>query len=153
MELQKVFGFEERFGHRYAKASMRLLDYPDEPLFEAMVMLDTLYAESPALGQSEQKNLFEALQEHYAEEEPDRRKRNALIRKDPYYNALQIKFAYAVTCHKAQGGQWPVVFVDQGYMPEENPDAGFYRWLYTAITRASSKLFLLNFNPKFLKVE
>lgn len=153
VELQKVFGFEERFGHRYAMASMRLLDYPDEPLFEAMVMLDTLYAASPALGQSEQKNLFDALQEYYAAEEPDRRKRNALIRKDPYYNALQIKFAYAVTCHKAQGGQWPVVFVDQGYRPEEKLDAGFYRWLYTAITRASSKLFLLNFNPKFLKVE
>ena len=78
-----------------------------------------------------------------------RRRRNALIRKDPYYNALQVKFAYAITCHKAQGGQWPVVFVDQGYLTEEMMDKSYYRWLYTAFTRASEKLYLLNFDDRF----
>ncbi|MBK9637707.1 MAG: ATP-binding domain-containing protein [Bacteroidetes bacterium] len=70
---------------------------------------------------------------------------------DPHYNALQVKFSYAITCHKAQGGQWPVVFVDQGYLTDEMLGVEYYRWLYTAFTRASSKLYLLNFNEKFLE--
>jgi len=91
------------------------------------------------------------LQDHYAAEEPDKRRRNALIRKDPYYNALQIKFAYAVTCHKSQGGQWPVVFVDQGYFTEDMLNIEYLRWLYTAITRASKKVYLLNFSDSFFQ--
>lgn len=96
-------------------------------------MLDTLSSEAPALVQTDQSKLYDALHVHYQEEEePDKRRRNALIKKDPHYNALQVKFAYAVTCHKAQGGQWPIVFVDQGYLTEEMLDKGYYRWLYTA---------------------
>ncbi|MBL7922851.1 MAG: AAA family ATPase [Bacteroidia bacterium] len=151
LEVLKVFHFEEKFGFRFAMADLRLPDFPKQPSFEAMILLDTLHAESPSLDQAGQSRLFESLHEHYAADEPDRKRRNALIRLDPYYNALQVKFAYAVTCHKAQGGQWPVVFVDQGYLGEESPGKEFYRWLYTAFTRASEKLYLLNFDPKFLK--
>ena len=73
----------------------------------------------------------------------------AYLKKSPYYNALQVKFSYAITCHKSQGGQWPVVFIDQGYLKEEAIDEGFVRWLYTAITRATEKVYLINFNEKF----
>jgi len=73
------------------------------------------------------------------------------LRKSPYYNALQVKFSYAVTCHKSQGGQWPVIFIDQGFIKEENIDRSFVRWLYTAITRASEKVYLINFNELFIK--
>lgn len=149
LEVLKVFNFEERFGFRFAMANLYLPDFPNDPPFEAMIMLDTLSSEAPALLQSDQKKLFDALHLFYEPDEPDRKRRNALIKIDPYYNALQVKFSYAVTCHKAQGGQWPVVFVDQGYLTEEMLDTGYYRWLYTAFTRASEKLFLLNFNEKF----
>jgi len=130
-------------------ASLYSPDYPNDPPFEAMMLLNTLSAEAPALSQPDQQKLFSALHEFYMEDEPDKRRRNALIKKDPYYNALQVKFSYAVTCHKAQGGQWPVVFVDQGYLTDEMVGPEYYRWLYTAFTRASEKLFLLNFDEKF----
>jgi len=151
LEVQKVYRFEEKFGFRYAMASLHLPDYPDEPKFEAMILLDTLYSESPALTTADQKKLFDTLHEFYSADEPDKRKRNALIKIDPYYNALQVKFSYAVTCHKAQGGQWPVVFVDQGYLTDEMLGLEYYRWLYTAFTRASLKLYLLNFSEQFLE--
>jgi exodeoxyribonuclease-5 len=128
---------------------LKYSDLPDDPPFEAMLLLDTLHAESPGLPREQQIQLSDALHAHYLPEEPDRKRRTALLRKDPYFNALHVKFAYAITCHKAQGGQWPVVFVDQGYLTEEQMDKAFYRWLYTAITRSSQELFLLNFNDKF----
>mgnify|MGYP000857479456 FL=1 len=149
LEVQKVFRHEERFGFRFAMALLESGDHPDQPAFEAMIMLNTLNTEAPALSPGDQKKLFDALHEYYSEEETDKKRRNALIRKDPYYNALQVKFAYAVTCHKAQGGQWPVVFVDQGYLTDEMVNNEYYRWLYTAFTRSSEKLFLLNFDDKF----
>ena len=151
LEVLKVFRFEERYGFRFAMASLRLPDYPDEPIFEAMILLDTLSSEAPALSTGDQRKLFDALHEYYEGDEPDKRKRNALIKIDPHYNALQVKFSYAITCHKAQGGQWPVVFVDQGYLTDEMLGVEYYRWLYTAFTRASSKLYLLNFSEKFLE--
>ena len=151
LEVLKTYHFEERFGFRFAMAILQSSDYPDQPPFEAMILLNTLSSESPSLSTPEQRKLFDALHEYYAEEEPDKKRRNALIKKDPYYNALQVKFAYAITCHKAQGGQWPVVFVDQGYLTEEMLNEEYYRWLYTAFTRASEKLFLLNFDPRFLE--
>lgn len=73
----------------------------------------------------------------------------AYLKKSPYYNALQVKFSYAITCHKSQGGQWPVVFIDQGFLKDEDMNEGFVRWLYTALTRATEKVFLINFNPRF----
>jgi exodeoxyribonuclease-5 len=100
------------------------------------------------LPYSEQQKLYESIAKDY-EDIPVKKDRMEAIKKDPYYNALQIKFAYAITCHTAQGGQWPLVFVDQGYMTDEMLNTEFMRWLYTAITRATQELYLVNFNDKF----
>ncbi|MCO6498784.1 MAG: ATP-binding domain-containing protein, partial [Vicingus serpentipes] len=104
--------------------------------------------DSPSLPSDQFRILYEAVSEEYAYE-PNRKKRNELIRKNPYYQALQVKFAYAVTCHKSQGGQWDAVFVDQGYLTEEMIDVAYLRWLYTAITRAKQELYLVNFSDVF----
>ena len=94
------------------------------------------------------KELYEAVSEDYSYEN-NRKKRNELIRQNPYYQALQVKFAYAITCHKSQGGQWDAVFVDQGYLTDEMINVEYLRWLYTAINRAKKELYLVNFNDKF----
>jgi exodeoxyribonuclease-5 len=107
-----------------------------------------LYAETPSLSGADSKRLFEAVQEDYSHFE-NKQIRMEEMKKDPYYNALQIKFAFAVTCHKAQGGQWPAVFIDQGYLTDEMLNAEFLRWLYTGITRSTNELFLVNFSDKF----
>src|SRR5690606_20779812 len=96
----------------------------------------------------DQQKLYQSIARDY-EDFPTKKDRMEAIKKDPYYNALQIKFAYAITCHKAQGGQWPLVFIDQGYMTDEMLTTAFLRWLYTGITRATKELFLVNFNEKF----
>lgn len=147
-EVMKIRRFEEMYGLRYATLEIRLLDYPDEPSFEAKVILDTLHSDSPALTRDQYRELFKQVSEDYADVD-SKVERRELIRKDPYLNALQIKFAYALTCHKAQGGQWDAVFVDQGYVPKEQVDTDFTRWLYTAITRAKLELFLVNFAQTF----
>ena len=151
IEVKRIHRFEEKYGFRFAQATIELKDYPNEPTFEVNLLLNTLSSESPALTSEENKQLFDALHTHYALDEPDQRKRNALIKKDAYYNAMQIKFSYAVTCHKSQGGQWPVVFVDQGFLNEEMLGTSYLRWLYTAFTRASEQLYLLNFDERFFK--
>lgn len=148
VEIMKIRSFEELYGFRFATLELRLLDYPDEPQFEAKVLLDTLYSPSPSLTREQYRSLYEQVSLDY-EDVANKNERMELIRKDPYLNALQIKFAYALTCHKAQGGQWDAVFVDQGYLPDEQIDRDFIRWLYTAITRAKEELYLLNFQPVF----
>lgn len=147
-EIMKIRSFEELYGFRFATLELRLLDYPDEPHFEAKVLLDTLYSAAPALTREEYRKLYDQVSEDYADV-ASKAERAELIRKDPYLNALQVKFAYALTCHKAQGGQWEAVFVDQGYLPDGQVDRDFIRWLYTAVTRAKEELYLLNFAPKF----
>jgi exodeoxyribonuclease-5 len=111
-------------------------------------MLDTLYVESPNLPYEKQKMLFEELMKDYDHLETKRAKLYD-IKSNPYFNALQIKFAYAVTCHKAQGGQWDAVFIDQGFLNEEMLNIDLLRWLYTATTRATKELFYVNFNELF----
>lgn len=147
-EIMKIRSFEELYGFRFATLELRLLDYPEEPHFEAKVILETLYSASPSLTRDQYRALYEQVSEDYADV-ASKTERQELIRKDPYLNALQVKFAYALTCHKAQGGQWKAVFVDQGYLPEEKVDRDFVRWLYTAITRATEELYLVNFLPQF----
>lgn len=148
MLVQKVKKTEERYELKFATLDVKLADYPDAPEIEVKVILDTLMVEGPSLPAEAQKKMYALLEEEY-EEEPDQKKRKQLIMNDPYYNALQVKFAWSVTCHKAQGGQWPVVFVDQGYLTDEMMDKEFLRWLYTAITRATERLYLVNFSEKF----
>ncbi|ALL07677.1 ATP-dependent endonuclease [Pedobacter sp. PACM 27299] len=143
-KIVRVRGTEERFGFRFAEVALEFLDFPDAGQISCKVMLDTLTAETPNLSYELGNKLFEALNVEY-EHLTNKRARFAAIKEDPYYNALQIKFAYAVTCHKAQGGQWEAVFVDQGYLTEEMIDLDFLRWLYTGVTRAKRELFLVNF--------
>lgn len=139
---------EEIHGFKFAEATVQLIDFEKQPTITVKVLMSTLYSESPALTQLEQKQLFDSVSADYADI-PNKRERLNAIKSDPYFNALQIKFSYAVTCHKAQGGQWKAVFIDQGYLNEEMLNSDFLRWLYTAITRAQNEVFLVNFNQKF----
>jgi ATP-dependent exoDNAse (exonuclease V) alpha subunit len=107
-----------------------------------------LYSNTPALSRDENRALYESVSQDY-EHIVNKKERNEAIRKDPYLNALQVKFAYALTCHKAQGGQWNAVFIEQGYLTDELINEDFIRWLYTAITRATHEVFLLNFHNDF----
>ena len=147
VEILKIRGEEECYGFRFITAIIRMIDYPDEKDLEVKILMESILAESPSLPQDKFKELYEAIAEEYMYE-PNKKKRNELIRKNPYYQAVQVKFAYAVTCHKSQGGQWDVVFVEQGYLSEEMINAEYVRWLYTAVTRAKKQLYLVNFNEE-----
>ena len=147
VEVMKIVNFEEMYGFRFATLELRMLDYQSETSFAAKVILDTLHSESPSLNSDQNRELYEAIMEDYQDLASVKERREAM-RKDPYLNALQVKFAYALTCHKSQGGQWNAVFVDQGYLKEDGIDTEYVRWLYTAITRATDQLFLVNFNKK-----
>jgi exodeoxyribonuclease-5 len=136
---------EEKYGFRFAEVQLELVDFPDMGAITCKVLLDTLQIESPNLPYEDSKKLYEGLLLDY-EHIANKKERLQAIKQDPYYNALQIKFAYAVTCHKAQGGQWDAVFVDQGFLTEDMVDLDFMRWLYTAVTRAKRELFLVNFS-------
>ncbi|MBM3401780.1 MAG: ATP-dependent endonuclease [Bacteroidetes bacterium] len=148
--IRKVRKIEEQYGFRFADLVLELLDYPDEEPLSCKVMLDTLYTETPSLSNDENKRFYEAVLQDYVHID-NKKLRMEELKKNPYYNALQIKFAFAVTCHKAQGGQWPAVFIDQGYLTEEMLNTEFLRWLYTGVTRSNSELFLVNFNELFFR--
>ncbi len=149
MEITRLGKSEEKYGFHFVHASARMIDYPDEPDVELVLWVDALDVDGPSVSSSDQNKLYTSVLDDY-NHIATKKERKEAMNKDPYYNALQIKFAYAVTCHKAQGGQWPVVFVDQGYLTDEMMDTEYYRWLYTAITRATEKLFLLNFSETLI---
>lgn len=151
MEIQKVLHYTERYDFRFADVEVKMADY-DAPPFEVKILLDTITEKTPSLPQERLKSLFYGVAEDYPDESSVRKRNQRIYSEDPFYNALQVKFAYAVTCHKAQGGQWPAVFIDIGRM-NEPPDQEFYRWLYTAITRASQQVFLVNFPEELLEGE
>lgn len=141
-EITRVGGVEEMYGFRYADVTLSFIDYDDCEM-DVKIMLNTLTSESPSLTRDENERLFTAVWDDYPEIR-SKRKRMEEMRKNPYYNALQVKYGYAVTCHKAQGGQWRRVFIDQGFIAADGYDADYYRWLYTAFTRATEKLYLVN---------
>ena len=143
--VQRVRNIHELYGFRFAEVTMT---YPDYDNFEltAIVVLDSLTTEAPALTREQQEQLYQAVLEDYADV-PFKADRIKKLKSDKYYNALQIKYAYAVTCHKAQGGQWAHVYLDQGYMTDDMLTPDYIHWLYTAFTRATEKLFLVNW-PK-----
>lgn len=147
-KIRKVRKIEDMYGFRFADVQLEFTDYAEDPVLDCKILLDTLYSESPALLPTDQKRLYLEAMKDYDHIANKRAKHNEL-KLNPYYNALQIKFAYAITCHKAQGGQWNAVFVDQGYLTEEMVNTDFLRWFYTACTRATEELFLVNFNEKF----
>lgn len=143
--VQRIRNVHALYGFRFAEVTMSFPDYDDCEL-TATVLLDTLSSEAPALTHEQQEQLYNAVMEDYADI-PQKAERVKKLKEDRYYNALQVKFAYAVTCHKAQGGQWAHVYLDQGYMTDDMLTPDYIHWLYTAITRATEKLFLVNW-PK-----
>ncbi|MGB1040482.1 MAG: ATP-dependent DNA helicase, partial [Flavobacteriales bacterium] len=149
IEVLRIRKTEELYGFRYATAEVRLVDYPDEPSFEVKLMLDAIMVESTSLPRAQLKNLYYEIEKDYLDEYPGRKERMEKVLSDPYFNALQVKFSYAVTCHKSQGGQWETVFIDQGYLTKEMVNVEYLRWLYTAFTRAKTKLYLANFHKMF----
>ena len=149
VEILKINGYQERYGFRFADMVLKLKDYADIE-FEAKVLLDTIHVEAASMSNEENKKLFYSVQEDYSEESSKKKQFDG-VRNNEYFNALQVKFGYAVTCHKAQGGQWKNIFVDQGFISEDMVNIEYLRWLYTAITRATSKLYLVNFSDKFFE--
>ena len=148
VEVLSIRNREELYGFTFADATVRFIDYPDAPSLDCKLLLQTLHSESPSLTREESQQLFDEVMKDYADI-PSRAERMKMVKQNPYYNALQIKFAYALTCHKTQGGQWDTVIVDQGYLTEEMVDTEYLRWLYTAVTRATRKVYLLNFGDNF----
>ena len=148
VEVQRIRRQEEMHGFRFATVVLHMIDYEEQPDFEAKIILDTLHSATPSLSQEQNKALYESVAKDYTYI-TNKKERSEAIRRDPYLSALQVKFAYALTTHKAQGGQWSAVFIDQGYLPEGQTNQEFIRWLYTALTRATDEAFLMNFNPEF----
>lgn len=144
--VRRVRNQRELYGFTFVDVELELPDYDDFE-FTATMLLDTLTSESPSLTTSQNEQLYTAILEDY-QDIPQHRERMKKLKDDPYYNALQCKFAYAVTCHKAQGGQWQHVFLDQGYLTEDMVGPDYYRWLYTAVTRATDTLWLVNWRDE-----
>ncbi len=147
VEVLKTRETIEQYGFRFVKASIKMIDYTEERALDVILLLDTLKSQSPAITYEQYQKLYNEISLDYKGE----KERNKKIKEDPFFNALQIKFAYAITCHKSQGGQWENVFIDLGYFKEDMLDKSFLRWLYTALTRSSKKIYLINFNENFFK--
>jgi ATP-dependent exoDNAse (exonuclease V) alpha subunit len=148
LEVSRIVSRFTRYGHEFAEVDVILSDFPEYPSFSVSILLSILNDPRPSLPQSETKALYHAIAEDYT----DLRSKSAIhkaIISDPCYRALQVKFAYSLTCHKAQGGQWPAVILDQGYLTQEMLNKDWLRWLYTAFTRAEKELYLLNFDDQF----
>ena len=145
VEILKIREIIERYGFRFARANIQMIDYPKEKSLDVILLLDTLTSESPAMTYEQYQKLYKEVGLDYK----GKKERNKRIKEDQFFNALQIKFAYAITCHKSQGGQWENVFIDLGYFTEDMLDKSYLRWLYTAMTRARKKLYLINFNDRF----
>ncbi|MBH83300.1 MAG: ATP-dependent endonuclease [Flavobacteriales bacterium] len=150
VEVMRIYEINDLYDCRFARISVRLVDYPDEENLECIVLLDTLSSELPALTYEEYKKLYDEIAKDYLDI-PKRVQRNKEIKQNPYLNALQVKFAYAITCHKSQGGQWENVFVEQGYFTSDMLSKEYFRWLYTALTRTTKKLHLINFKKEFFE--
>ena len=150
-EIVDIQEYQERYDFRFADVTLRFPDYKDIEL-DVKIMLDTIKLESPSLGYEENRQLYFNILEDYPDIK-NKKKKYELVREHDFFNALQVKFAYAITCHKAQGGQWDTVFVDQGYIKEEMIDTEYYRWLYTAVTRATKRLYLVNFGDQLFADE
>ncbi len=146
--VRRVRNVHEQHGFRFADVTLEFADMEGMEPIACRVILDSLHSESAQLADEDQQRLYDSVMEDYLHI-PDKRERIAALKADPYFNALQIKFAMAVTCHKAQGGQWDIVFVDQGYLNDDMLDTEFLRWLYTASTRAVKELYFVNFSDSF----
>ncbi|SFF43127.1 ATP-dependent DNA helicase [Sunxiuqinia elliptica] len=147
VEIQSIYSYEELYGFHFANVCLKFVDYDDLEI-DCKILLETLSIETASLGYEDSQRLFQSVAEDY-QDIRSKKKRWEKIRENEHFNALQVKFAYAVTCHKAQGGQWDAVFVDQGYLVEDMLNVEYLRWLYTAFTRPVKELYLVNFNKEF----
>ncbi|MGX1930648.1 ATP-dependent DNA helicase [Flagellimonas sp. 2504JD4-2] len=147
IEILELFAIKELYGFSFAEVKVKMVDYPNQKPFETVLLLDTINAETPSLPYEEGNRLYQEVAKDYAHEKSNY-KRFLGVKNNKYFNALQVKFSYAITCHKSQGGQWNTVFVEQPYLPN-GPDKDYLRWLYTAVTRAKQKLFLIGFRDDF----
>ena len=148
IKVERILGTEEVHGHKFADVDVSLPDYGNIEL-QVKLLLDVIDLETASLGREEQRELYMSVSEDYPEA-TNRRQKATKVSTDPYFNALQVKFSYAVTCHKAQGGQWKSVFLDQGFFTDEMLNQDYLRWLYTAFTRASERLYLVNLAKEFV---
>ena len=142
IEVLEINHVERCYGFTFAHVLIRLLDYPELEPLETILFLDTLESPLPALSSEEQENLYYAIMQEYNKQTGQLAPLNMKLH--PYYNALQVKYAYTITCHKSQGGLWERVFVEKPFLPE-GPSVAYFRWLYTALTRAKKKVYLINF--------
>lgn len=145
VEVLEIFGFKELYDFKFAKVKIRMVDYPDQKPFETMLLLNTITSESPSLTYEESNHLYQEVMKDYEGEAQYRK--FLKVKNNEYFNALQVKFSYAITCHKSQGGQWNTVFIEQPYLPN-GIDIDYIRWLYTAVTRAKDKLYLIGFKDE-----
>ncbi len=148
IKINRFKGIEELYGFRFADVDILLLDYPNEKEINVKILLDTINSNTPGLSEKENNQLFSNVEKDYMDY-PNKRTRLNKIKTNPYFNALHVKFSYAMTCHKTQGGQWPNVFVDKGFIKDGIIDIEYMRWLYTAITRATSNLSLIGFGEEY----
>ena len=151
VEVLEIFSIKELYGFRFAEVKIRMVDYPKMSAFETVLLLDTIDAETPSLPYEDSNRLYQEVQKDYEDETSNYRK-FLKIKGNKHFNALQVKFSYAITCHKSQGGQWHTVFVEQPYLPE-GINRDYLRWLYTAVTRAQEKLYLIGFKDDFFEPE
>lgn len=143
IEILEIFSIKELYGFRFAEAKIQMTDYPNLAPFETVLLLDTLTSETPSLSYEEGNQLYQEVMKDYADE-TSKYKRFLKVKNNKFFNALQVKFSYAITCHKSQGGQWETIMVEQPYLPN-GMDKDYLRWLYTAVTRARKKLYLIGF--------
>jgi exodeoxyribonuclease-5 len=148
IEVVRIYKYQELYGYRFADCRVRLIDYDLE--VDTKLLLDVLYEDTPALSAEKNKEIYYNILEDYSDLK-SKKKQFESVRNNEHFNAIQVKFAYAVTCHKSQGGQWKSVFIDQGYIEEENISIEYLRWLYTALTRATDKVYLVNFPESFFE--
>ena len=149
-EVRSIRNIHERYGFTFCEATVAFVDYPEEDAIDVILNLSTLSSEGPALTSAQVNTLYEQLVAKYSYLS-SKRKIYEAIKNDPYYNALQVKFSYVITCHKSQGGQWEQVIIEHPYLPD-GPSPIYYKWLYTALTRASQKAYLLGFPPDWFDV-
>lgn len=149
VEVLEIFSFKELYGFRFAEVTVRMVDYPNMKPLETVLLLDTLTLETPSLTYEQSNSLYQEVMKDYANEK-SKYKKFLAVKNNKFFNALQVKFSYAITCHKSQGGQWNTVFVEQPYLPN-GVDKEYLRWLYTAITRAQHKLYLIGFRDEFFE--
>ena len=147
VEVLSIHSFIDLYTFRFAKVSVRMVDYPDMKPFDTVLLLDTIALETPSLTYEDSNRLYQEVMKDYADEST-KYKRFMKVKSNEYFNALQVKFSYAVTCHKSQGGQWPHVYIEQPYLPD-GVSVEYFRWLYTALTRAQEKVYLIGFGKEF----